>query len=412
MGDVIMDEGKMRGEVVEHINNEHAAHSLRSILLLGSTGSIGLQAMEIIRRNKDRFRLVGLAAGGHNIDLLCQQIHETGVGIVAVADPVAAQIVRERTGIEVIDGPHALKQLVESTPAHTVLNAVVGSLGLEPTLAALDSGAYLALANKESLVAGGEWVLEHARLGQIIPVDSEHSALAQCLRSGSRTEVAQLILTASGGPFREWSAAQLENATIKQASTHPTWSMGPMNTLNSASMVNKGLELIEAHLLFGIPYEDIEVTVHPQSIIHSMVTFVDGATIAQISPPSMAIPIALAMAWPEHLPYTASSCDFRKMHTWTFSPLNDEIFPAVSLAREAGNMGGVATAIYNAANEEAAQGFLEGKISFPRIVGIISEVLDESREKISKPRSIADILSAEEWARARAQELLKRSVFS
>ncbi|RZL72814.1 MAG: 1-deoxy-D-xylulose-5-phosphate reductoisomerase, partial [Rhodococcus sp. (in: high G+C Gram-positive bacteria)] len=302
----------------------------------------------------------------------------------------------------------AVTELVESTPADVVLNALVGSLGLEPTLAALNSGARLALANKESLVAGGELVLAAAAPGQIVPVDSEHSALAQCLRSGTRGEVDRLVLTASGGPFRGWSESELKSVTPEQAAAHPTWSMGPMNTLNSATLVNKGLELIEAHLLFGVPYEKIDVTVHRQSIVHSMVTFVDGSTIAQASPPDMKLPIGLALGWPDRVPDVARALDFTTAFSWDFEPLDDRVFPAVQLAREAGIMGGCMTAVYNASNEIAAEAFLDGRIEFPQIVETVRAVLgDGGQDWSTAPRDVDDVLAADSWARAHARELLK-----
>ena len=284
------------------------------VLILGSTGSIGTQALEVIADNPDKFEVVGLAAGGGSADLLARQRAETGVTNIAVADPAAA----DRVGEVTHSGPDAVTRLVENTEADVVLNALVGALGLRPTLAALATGARLALANKESLVAGGPLVLKAARPGQIVPVDSEHSALAQCLRAGQSDEVAKLVLTASGGPFRGWSATDLESVTPEQAGAHPTWNMGPMNTLNSASLVNKGLELIETHLLFGVPYDRIDVVVHPQSIVHSMVTFPDGSTIAQASPPDMKLPISLALGWPDRVPGVAAACDFATASTWEF----------------------------------------------------------------------------------------------
>ncbi|MCX5046223.1 1-deoxy-D-xylulose-5-phosphate reductoisomerase, partial [Aldersonia sp. NBC_00410] len=283
------------------------------VLLLGSTGSIGTQALDVIGANPDRFEVVGLAAGGGKTELLAQQVAATGVRHVAVADPVAATRLNDPS---VLSGDGAVTELVRRCEADVVLNALVGSLGLEPTLAALESGARLALANKESLVAGGSLVTRVAAPGQIVPVDSEHSALAQCLRGGRADEVAKLVLTASGGPFRGARARDLEDVTPEQAYAHPTWSMGPMNTLNSATLVNKGLELIETHLLFGIDYDRIEVTVHPQSIVHSMVTFTDGSTLAQASPPDMRLPIALALGWPDRVPGAAAACDFSKASTW------------------------------------------------------------------------------------------------
>jgi 1-deoxy-D-xylulose-5-phosphate reductoisomerase len=369
------------------------------VLVLGSTGSIGTQALEVIAANPDRFEVVGLAAGGANVDTLRRQRAQTGVTNIAVADDQAAQLV----GNVPYQGPDAVTRLVEETEADVVLNALVGALGLRPTLAALESGARLALANKESLVAGGPLVLRAAQPGQIVPVDSEHSALAQCLRGGAPDEVAKLVLTASGGPFRGWAAADLQAVTPEQAGAHPTWSMGPMNTLNSASLVNKGLEVIETHLLFGIDYDRIEVVVHPQSIVHSMVTFIDGSTIAQASPPDMKLPISLALGWPRRVPGAAASCDFGTASTWEFEPLDTDVFPAVELARRAGQAGGCMTAVYNAANEEAAAAFLNGRIGFPAIVGTIAEVLRAADQWAAQPATVDDVLEAQRWARERAQ---------
>ncbi|MGB2922272.1 MAG: 1-deoxy-D-xylulose-5-phosphate reductoisomerase [Mycobacterium sp.] len=374
------------------------------VLILGSTGSIGTQALDVIAANPERFEIVGLAACGGNPDLLAQQRSRTGVTNIAVADPAAAQIV----GDVAYTGPDAVTQLVEDTEADVVLNALVGALGLKPTLAALASGARLALANKESLVAGGPLVLRAAAPGQIVPVDSEHSALAQCLRGGTADEVAKLVLTASGGPFRGWSAARLENVTPEQAGAHPTWSMGPMNTLNSASLVNKGLELIETHLLFGVDYDRIDVVVHPQSIVHSMVTFTDGSTLAQASPPDMKLPIALALGWPARVAGAASACDFSTAVTWEFEPLDSDVFPAVDLAREAGRGGGCLTAVYNAANEEAAEAFLAGRIPFPAIVRTVEDVLRAADQWSAEPATVEDVLDAQLWARDRARGAVER----
>ena len=369
------------------------------VLILGSTGSIGTQALELIAANPDRFEVVGLAAGGANAELLARQRAETGVAQVAVTDPTAA----DRIGGVAYTGPDALTRLINDTEADVVLNALVGSLGLEPTLAALATGARLALANKESLVAGGPLVLKAASPGQIVPVDSEHSALAQCLRAGRAEEVATLVLTASGGPFRGWSAADLESVTPEQAGAHPTWNMGPMNTLNSASLVNKGLELIETHLLFGVPYDRIDVVVHPQSIVHSMVTFTDGSTIAQASPPDMKLPISLALGWPQRVPAAAMACTFDTASSWDFEPVDNSVFPAVDLARRAGEAGGCLTAVYNAANEEAAAAFLAGRIRFPAIVRTIAEVLQAADQWTAQPATVEEVLEAQRWARERAQ---------
>jgi 1-deoxy-D-xylulose-5-phosphate reductoisomerase len=378
------------------------------VLILGSTGSIGTQALDVIAANPDRFEVVGLAAGGGNPDLLARQRTATGVTDIAVTDESAAARIGDVTN----DGPDAVTALVENTEADVVLNALVGALGLKPTLAALATGARLALANKESLVAGGPLVLKAAQPGQIVPVDSEHSAMAQCLRGGTPDEVAKIVLTASGGPFRGWTSEKLDSATPEQAGAHPTWSMGPMNTLNSASLVNKGLELIETHLLFGIPYDRIEVVVHPQSIVHSMVTFTDGSTLAQASPPDMKLPIALALGWPERVPAAALACDFSTASTWDFEPLDDEVFPAVALARRAGEAGGCLTAVYNAANEEAAAAFLDGRIRFPAIVRTIGDVLRAADQWAGEPATVDDVVDAQQWARERAARALEREVIT
>jgi 1-deoxy-D-xylulose-5-phosphate reductoisomerase len=376
------------------------------VLILGSTGSIGTQALEVIAANPDRFEVVGLAAGGGNPGLLAQQRAETGVTNIAVADDAAAAQVGEVT----YAGADAATRLVENTEADVVLNALVGALGLKPTLAALATGARLALANKESLVAGGPLVLKAAKPGQIVPVDSEHSAMAQCLRGGTPDEVAKIVLTASGGPFRGWPAERLEGVTPEQAGAHPTWSMGPMNTLNSASLVNKGLELIETHLLFGIPYDRIEVVVHPQSIVHSMVTFTDGSTLAQASPPDMKLPIALALGWPSRVRQASLACDFSTAAVWEFEPLDAAVFPAVELAREAGGKGGCLTAVYNAANEEAAEAFLAGRLRFPAIVRTIAEVLRAADQWAAEPATVEDVIDAQRWARDRAKGAISREV--
>lgn len=371
------------------------------VLLLGSTGSIGTQALEVIAANPDKFEVVGLAARGGNPALLAEQMAATGTRNVAVADPAAG------AALDIsLAGPDAVTELVRRTEADVVLNALVGSLGLEPTLAVLAAGTRLALANKESLVAGGSLVTRAAAPGQIVPVDSEHSALAQCLRGGRADEVDRLILTASGGPFRGWTAEQLEAVDPAQAKAHPTWSMGLMNTLNSASLVNKGLELIETHLLFGIGYDRIDVTVHPQSIVHSMVTFVDGSTLAQASPPDMKLPIALALGWPNRVPGAAAACDFTAASTWTFEPVDNEVFPAVELARRAGQAGGSVTAVYNAANEVAVDGFLAGRIRFPEIVRTVARAVEAADRWTAEPETVEDVLAADRWARAYAAELV------
>lgn len=378
-----------------------AVSDIVRVLLLGSTGSIGTQALEVIAANPDKFEVVGLAARGGNTELLAAQMAATGTRNVAVADPAAG------TRLDLaLSGPGAVTELVRRTEADVVLNALVGSLGLEPTLATLQSGTRLALANKESLVAGGSLVTRAAAPGQIVPVDSEHSALAQCLRGGRAEEVDRLVLTASGGPFRGWSTEMLESVHPSEAKAHPTWSMGLMNTLNSASLVNKGLELIETHLLFGVPYDRIDVTVHPQSIVHSMVTFKDGSTLAQASPPDMKLPIALALGWPDRVPGAAAACDFSTASTWEFEPVDNAVFPAVELARQAGTAGGSVTAVYNAANEIAVQAFLDGIIRFPDIVRTVARAVEAADRWQAEPETLDDVLAADTWARDYARALV------
>ena len=384
----------------------------RPVVLLGSTGSIGTQALDIVRAHPDRFVVTGLAAGGGRPELLAAQAAEFGVATVAVADAATAPAVEHAlraagARAAVVAGSDALTDLAGSGGAGTVvLNAVDGSRGLAPTLAALRTGATLALANKESLVAGGPLVTRAATPGQIVPVDSEHSAIAQCLRSGGAGEVDRIVLTASGGPFRGRSRSELADVALDDALAHPTWAMGPVVTLNSSTLVNKGLELIEAHLLFGVPYDRIDVVVHPQSMVHSMVTFTDGATIAQASPPDMHLPIALALGWPERLAGASPRETFALASAWTFEPLDAVAFPAVDLARAAGAAGGCLPAVFNAANEEAVHGFLAGRGTWLGIVDTVAEVLARADGWSRDPVDVADVLAAEGWARARAGEVL------
>lgn len=399
----------------------------RSVLLLGSTGSIGTQALAVMAAEPHRFHVVGLAAGGGDPAALAAQAIRFGVAAVAVSRATAAEDVQlalyaeaARRGYErgvfplprILAGPDAMLELIDTTPAEVILNAVTGSLGLEPTLRALATGSTLALANKESLIAGGPLVLRAARPGQIVPVDSEHSAIAQCLRGGSAAEVDRLVITASGGPFRGRRAEDLAEVTVEAALAHPTWDMGPVVTINSATLVNKGLELIEAHLLFGVPYERIDVVVHPQSIVHSMVTFTDGSTLVQASPPDMRLPISLALGWPDRVAGAARACGFSAPAAWTFEPLDDETFPAVRLARRAGEVGGCLPAVYNAANEEAVAAFRRGDTRFTDIVDTVSRVLDDADGWRADPQDVEEVLAAERWARSRARELLAASADS
>ena len=359
---------------------------MKKIIILGSTGSIGTQALEIIEANPDKFQVVGLA-GNSNKELLAAQASKFSVDQKNVAIGAA-----EATA------------LVENTDADVVINGITGSIGLAPTLATLKTGKRLALANKESLIVGGRLVTDAAAPGQIVPVDSEHSALAQCLLAGDSKEVATLILTASGGPFRGFTAEQLKQVTPEQALKHPTWTMGRVVTTNSATMVNKGLELIEAHLLFNVPFDQIEVTVHPQSVVHSMVSFIDGSIIAQCSPPDMKLPIALGMTWPERIENVSPPVDFTKAHTWTFEPLDEDVFKAVKIARQVGSAGLTYPAVYNAANEQAVDAFHDKAISFPEIIEIIEEVV--ASHKPQQEMTFESVLAAEVWARETANRLI------
>ncbi|MFC8410588.1 1-deoxy-D-xylulose-5-phosphate reductoisomerase [Arthrobacter sp. NPDC057259] len=386
----------------------------RSIVLLGSTGSIGTQALDVVDGAPDRFEIVALSAGGGNLELLARQAVHTRARAVGIAagDPAGLQRLIDDaaraagvTGYrpEILAGPDAATRIAE-IPADVVLNGITGSIGLAPTLAALKSGATLALANKESLIVGGALVKAAAREGQIVPVDSEHSAIAQCLRSGTAAEVDRLVLTASGGPFRGRTRAELLDVTPQDALAHPTWDMGLMVTTNSATLVNKGLEVIEAHLLFDIPLEKIDVVVHPQSVVHSMVQFTDGSTIAQASPPDMRLPIALGLGWPDRVPGAASPCDWTRATSWTFEPLDAGAFPAVGLAKDAARRGSTYPAVFNAANEEAVMAFHAGRIRFPDIVDTVEAVLSEHTG--SSGLTVEAVLDAETWARARTLERL------
>ncbi|AXG13741.1 1-deoxy-D-xylulose-5-phosphate reductoisomerase [Intrasporangium calvum] len=399
----------------------------RRVILLGSTGSIGTQAIDLVQRNRDRFEIVGLSAGS-NVQLLAEQAVALRVPVVAAAgattDVLAAEIRRaaDRTepgtppgggtpgspaayDPELLTGPGASAALA-ARRADVVVNGITGAIGLEPTLAALRAGTTLALANKESLIIGGPLVKALAAPGQIVPVDSEHSAIAQCLRGGRPEEVRRLVVTASGGPFRGRTRAELADVTPEQALAHPNFAMGRVITTNSATLVNKGLEVIEAHLLFDIPFDRIDVVVHPQQMIHSMVEFVDGSTIAQAGPPRMLVPIALGMSWPERLADADVPVDWTQAQSWEFEPLDDEAFPAVALARRVGEAGGTWPAVYNAANEVAVDAFHEGRVSFVGIVDTVAAVVDSyAAEPGSSVTDLTldDVLGADAWARHAAR---------
>ncbi|MFD2796190.1 1-deoxy-D-xylulose-5-phosphate reductoisomerase [Promicromonospora vindobonensis] len=386
---------------------------MRSVTLLGSTGSIGTQAIDVIGRNPDRFRVDALSAGGSDLPALARQAATLGVRAVAVADaaarPALTVLLRDAgaDGVEVLAGPDAATELA-GRGSDVVLNGITGSVGLRPTLAALAAGSTLALANKESLVVGGALVKAAVRHeGQIVPVDSEHSAIAQSLRSGAASEVRKLVVTASGGPFRGMSRAELRDVTPEQALRHPNFSMGRVVTTNSATLVNKGLEVIEAHLLFDLPFSAIDVVVHPQQMIHSMVEFADGSTIAQAGPPRMLVPIALGLSWPERLADVDVAIDWTKAATWEFAPLDDDAFPAVRLARQVGEAGGTFPAVYNAANEVCVDAFHDGAIGFLDIVDTVAAVVEaHATTGAGSAASVEGVLEADAWARVRAQEIL------
>ncbi len=393
----------------------------RQIVILGSTGSVGQQAVAVVREHPGEFRVLGLGAGGGQIDVLAQQIVELQPEVVAIAseealpelhtavrDVVAAQ--GRRIGAfsapQYLAGNQAIEELAKMS-CDVVLNAITGAVGLKATLATLRSGNVLALANKESLIIGGEFVTREARPGQIVPVDSEHSALAQALRGGKNSEVKRLIITATGGPFRGMRRAELKNVTVAQALAHPKWSMGPVISINSATMVNKGLEVIEAHLLFGIPYANIEVVIHPEAFIHSMVEFTDGTTIAQVSPPDMRLPIALGLKWPERIPYVVPGVDWSSPHTWSLQPLDNELSSMVRLARHVGELGGAAPAVYNAANEVCVEAFVSGRLPFLGIFDVVEQVVLNSTPTVNI-LTLEDVLEVEALARVSAIELINR----
>jgi 1-deoxy-D-xylulose-5-phosphate reductoisomerase len=380
---------------------------MRDVVILGSTGSIGVQALEIIDAHPGQFRVVALTAAGNNIDLLVAQAKKFKVSVVGVSHN-ADQVRLGLPGVQVIDGPHASTEVAAIT-CDVVLNAITGSIGLAPTLAALRVGNTLALANKESLVAGGEMVMALAKPGQLLPVDSEHSALWQALKSGTKNEISKLILTASGGPFRDRD--DLSTVTVAEALAHPTWAMGPVVTINSSTLVNKGLEIIEAHYLFDIPYTQIDAVIHPQSVVHSLVEFIDGSTIAQASPPNMKGPIAYALNYPDRLAKASTPIDWSATSSWSFAPIDTAKFPAVDLARRCGSLGGGLPAIFNAANEVAVAAFLDSHIGYSAIIDTVDAVVQQlSPSAVSSLRDLADVSAIEDDARRVAHEVIKRAV--
>ena len=378
---------------------------MREVVILGSTGSIGRQALEIIAAHPEKLRVIALTSAGTHPELVIAQAKAFNVGIVGVVEN--AEVIRAALpGIKVIDGRFASTEIA-SIECDVVLNAITGSIGLGPTLAALDSGNILALANKESLVAGGELVMAKCRPHQIIPVDSEHSAIWQCAMAGKKEEISKLILTASGGPFVD--RTDLSSVSVADALKHPTWSMGDVVSINSATLVNKGFEIIEAHYLFTIPYSSIDAVIHRQSVVHSMVEFYDGSTIAQASPPNMKGAIGYALNFPHRFEAATTPIDWSKVHNWSFEPIDCARFPAVALARHCGELSGAMPAIFNAANESAVAAFFTGQIAFSAIVSIVERVAKHLEESALSPlRDLADVSAIEENAKALTHEYLTR----
>jgi 1-deoxy-D-xylulose-5-phosphate reductoisomerase len=377
----------------------------RRLIILGSTGSIGVQALEIVDANPELFEVLAITAAGTNPDAVIAQAKRykvATIGVIKNADVIKAAL----PAVTVIDGPNASTEIA-AMQCDVVLNAITGSIGLAPTLAAIRAGNQLALANKESLVAGGDLVMPLAKANQILPVDSEHSAIWQCLQGNMASDISKLVLTASGGPFRD--REDLSAVTLDEALAHPTWAMGPVVTINSATLMNKGLEIIEAHHLFNLPYSQIDAVIHPQSIVHSMVEYVDGSTIAQASPPNMKGPIALAINFPHRTASATSPIDWSKSSTWTFSPIDSRRFPAVALARHCGEVGGAFPAIFNAANEVVVEAFMQGKVKFVEIIPTVEKILaDYQKSSVLTIRDLADVSAIEEDARKATSALLAK----
>ena len=382
---------------------------MKKVILLGSSGSIGESTCKVARALPEKMKLVGLGVA-KSTDRMLEQAKEFGVKALAVSDPHAAEKVKSRLpqGTQFYPGPEGLARMVEETEADMVLVAIVGTAGLAPALAALRSGKDLAVASKEILVLAGSAVMAEAkkRKKQVLPVDSEHNAIFQCLVGANEKEVRKVILTASGGPFRQSSVQAMEKVTLAQALKHPTWSMGQKITIDSATMFNKGLEMIEAHWLFGLPMRQVDVVVHPQSIVHSMVEFIDGSVLAQLSVTDMCFPIQYAVTYPERMPSGLPPLDLAKLGALTFEQPDEKRFPALRLAREAGEQGGTLPGVLNAANEVAVEAFLAERISFPRIWGMVEEVMKKHRTE--KEPSLEAIIDADRWARGEAKARLER----
>ncbi len=376
--------------------------------IIGSTGSIGTQTIDVVNQHPDRFSVVALVAH-HNIDLLEQQILEHKPLIAGIVDEEAYATLKARYNgpTKLLCGTEALVAAATIQEATMVITAIVGAVGIMPTVEAIKKGKTIGLANKETLVAGGPLITALAKEYNvdILPIDSEHSAIFQCLEGQSRDNVEKLIITASGGPLRKWSSEKIKTATAADCLAHPTWNMGSKITIDSASLFNKGLEVIEAHWLFGFDFDHIDVAVHPQSIVHSMIMMKDGAILAQLGHPDMREPIQYALSYPERIPLSIKALDFKELLTLEFMEPRYEDFPALKLAFEVGKQGGFKPAVFNAANETAVYAFLEDKISFPQIYETVIAVLASMEQE--KAFTLDNLLQIDQWARVKAKELMK-----
>lgn len=381
----------------------------RKVLVLGSTGSIGTSALKVAHDIPDRMQIVGLAAR-QGVDALVRQVAEMGVKQIAVTDADAAGKARTLLPreVEIFSGQEGLVDLVRASDADMVLVAIVGTAGLAPVLAAIECGKHLAVASKEILVMAGEAVMSAAARHKVnvLPVDSEHNAIFQCLEGHRHSEIRRILLTASGGPFRQLPAADLEKVTVAQALKHPTWNMGRKITIDSATLFNKGLEMIEAHWLFDVSMSKVEVIVHPQSIVHSMVEFIDGSVIAQLSHSDMCFPIQYAVTWPERVANSLPPLDFAKLAALHFEAPRADVFPALNLARQAGDTGGTLPAVMNAANEVAVEAFLSERISFPQIWKTVEETM--MRHTVIQHPNLGQLIEADRWARDEGSRLINR----
>ncbi|MFT9487501.1 MAG: 1-deoxy-D-xylulose-5-phosphate reductoisomerase [Tepidibacillus sp.] len=381
---------------------------MKHLAILGSTGSIGTQALEVIQAHQDKFRVIGLSAGS-NLTILKKQIATFSPKIVSVRSKDLAEKLRTevRSDVKIVYGEEGLIEVATQDDVDFVITALVGSIGLKPTIKAIEANKQIGLANKETLVSGGHLVMELAKQYDvpIIPIDSEHSAIYQSLNGEKNTQVNRIILTASGGPFRNKSREDLKNVTIADALKHPNWTMGAKITIDSATMMNKGLEVIEAHWLFQMPYEKIDVMIHPESIIHSMVEYIDSAIIAQLGTPDMKVPIQYAISYPDRLNLNIDALDLTQIGALHFFKPDLERFPSLKMAYQTGKEGGTMPTVLNAANEVVVGAFLQGKVPFMEIESIIDAILGQ-HQKVKHP-SIEEIMEADRWARVATSTLIK-----